>query len=290
MARGLPTRDKRQSLWMQTLVRLCHSGLGVTGFAVLFVIVMLCVLAPVITEYSPSDMDLASAKQGPSAEHPFGTDGMGRDVLSRLLHGGRYSLALGLAGALLSTIAGIVIGLFAGYFGRWTDNTIMRAMDVLQSIPGILIAILIATVLGGGFVNTVIALTVGGVPVAARITRGQILAERSKEYLEAAESINCGRLRIMFREVLPNALSPLIVHTTMAIGGTIMVAASLSFIGLGVQPPTPEWGAMLTDGLKLFRTSPHVVLFPGLAIVITVLAVNIFGDGLRDALDPKMKR
>jgi ABC-type dipeptide/oligopeptide/nickel transport system permease subunit len=281
---------KSKSLGLQTLVRLCHSKLAVSGFAILFVIVMLCALAPVLTPYSPSDMDLSVAKQGPSWEHPCGTDRMGRDIFARLLYGGRYSIALGLAGALFSSIIGVVLGVFAGYFGKWTDHTIMRGMDVLQSIPGILIAILIATVLGGGFVNTVIALTVGGIPVAVRITRGQILAERTKEYLEAAESINCSKLRIMFTEVLPNTLSPLIVHTTMAIGGTIMVAASLSYIGLGVQPPTPEWGAMLTEGKDYLRNFPHIALFPGLAIVITVLAVNIFGDGLRDALDPKMKK
>jgi ABC-type dipeptide/oligopeptide/nickel transport system permease subunit len=283
-------RNRRQSLWMQTLVRLCHSRLAVIGFVILFIIVMLCVLAPVIAPYSPSEMKLSEAKQGPSSEHIFGTDKLGRDIFSRILYGGRYSLSLGICGALLGTIIGIILGLVAGYFGRRTDNVVMRAMDVLQSIPAILIAILIAEVLGSGFFNTVLALTVGGIPPGVRITRGQILAERSKEYLEAAEAMNCGKLRIMFSEALPNTLSPLIVHTSMAIGGTIIVAAALSYIGLGVQPPTPEWGSMITEGQQHIRSYPHIALFPGLAIVITVLAVNIFGDGLRDALDPKMKK
>ncbi len=283
-------RNRKQSLYVLTLIRLCHSRLAIVGFVTLFVITVLCLLAPVIAPEGLEMMDLVNSNQGPSWHHLFGTDDMGRDIFTRVLYGGRYSLSLGIAGALLSVIVGVVFGVYAGYFGKRTDSIIMRATDVLQAIPGILIAILIATVLGSGFVNTVIALTVGGVPVAIRITRGQILSERSKEYLEAAESINCSKMRIMFMEVLPNTLSPLIVHTSLAVGGTIMVASALSFIGLGVQPPTPEWGAMLTAGRNFIRNYPHIALFPGLAIVITVLAVNLFGDGLRDALDPKMKK
>ena len=257
---------------------------------ILLIVVLLCALAPYISHYDPGKMDLHNANLGPSSQHLCGTDQQGRDIFTRLLYGGRYSLILGLAGALLSTLVGVILGAFAGYFGKWTDNTIMRAMDVLQAIPGILIAILIAAVLGGGFWKTVIALTVGGIVPATRITRGQILGERTREYVEAAESINSGKLRIMFSEILPNTLSPLIVHTTTAIGGTILVAASLSFLGFGVRPPTPEWGAMVTEGIAHVLAHPHIILFPGLAIVITVLAFSIFGDGLRDALDPKMKR
>lgn len=281
---------KRRSLAMQTFIRVFHSKLAVTGMVIVFLIVLLAILAPVLTPYSPTQTDILNSNLGPSAEHIFGTDDAGRDILTRILYGARYSLVLGIFGALFSTVAGIIVGAFAGYFGRWTDNVIMRAMDVLQSIPGILIAIIIAAVLGTGFWRTIIALTVGGIVPAVRITRGQILAERTREYVEAAESINSGKLRIMFSEVLPNTMSPLIVHTTTAIGGTILVAASLSYIGLGVRPPTPEWGAMLTEGSQVVLAHPHIVLFPGLAIAITVLAVSIFGDGLRDALDPKMKR
>jgi peptide/nickel transport system permease protein len=284
------SHPKRRSLALQTLIRVFHSKLAVTGLALLFIIVLLTLLAPFLTQYDPGKMDLANANLRPSWQHLAGTDQQGRDILTRLLYGGRYSLVLGLSGALLSTIIGVVFGAFAGYFGKWVDNGIMRFMDVLQAIPGILIAILIAAVLGGGFWKTVIALTVGGIVPATRITRGQILGERTREYVEAAESINSGKLRIMFSEILPNTLSPLIVHTTTAIGGTILVAASLSFLGFGVRPPTPEWGAMVTEGIASVLAYPHIILFPGLAIVITVLAVSIFGDGLRDALDPKMKR
>ncbi len=284
------TEIKRRSLAVQTLVRVFHSKLAVAGMAIVFIIVLLAILAPVITPYSPTKTDILHSNLSPSWHHLFGTDDSGRDILTRILYGARYSLVLGIFGALFSTVAGIVLGAFAGYFGKWTDNTIMRAMDVLQSIPGILIAIIIAAVLGTGFWRTIIALTVGGIVPAVRITRGQILAERTREYVEAAESINSGKLRIMFSEVLPNTMSPLIVHTTTAIGGTILVAASLSFIGLGVRPPTPEWGAMLTEASSKVLAHPLLVLWPGLAIAITVLAVSMFGDGLRDALDPKMKR
>jgi peptide/nickel transport system permease protein len=281
---------KRRSLAVQTLVRVFHSRLAVAGMAIIFVIVLLAILAPVISSYSPTKTDIIHSNLGPSWQHLCGTDDAGRDIFTRLLYGARYSLFLGLTGALASTVVGVIIGAFAGYFGKWTDNVIMRLTDVLQSIPGILIAILIAAVLGTGFIKTIIALTVGGIVPAVRITRGQILAERTREYVEAAESINCGKVRIMFSEVLPNTLSPLIVHTTTAVGGTILVATALSYIGFGVRPPTPEWGAMLTGGSQVVLAHPHIVLFPGLAIVITVLAVSIFGDGLRDALDPKMKR
>ncbi len=283
-------RRKRQSMLKQMVKRLLQSNLAVTGMIILGSIILLCVFAPLISPYATDEMDLINSNQGPSLAHLCGTDDMGRDILSRLLYGGRYSLSLGICGALLSTAVGMVTGLVAGYFGKGIDNLFMRVMDVMQAIPGILIAILVSTVLGSGFLNTVLALSIGGIPVAVRITRGQILGERSKEYLEAAESINCSKVSIMFNHILPNILSPLIVHTTMAVGGTIMQAAALSYIGLGVQPPTPEWGAMLSASRDYIRNYPHLVLFPGLCIAITILAINIFGDGLRDALDPKMKK
>lgn len=286
-------RQRRRSLGLQTLIRVFHSKLAVTGMTILFAIVVLAILAPVIAHAMHIDitqMDLGHRNLGPSWAHPCGTDEQGRDIFIRLLYGARYSLVLGLSGAVFSTIIGIIFGAFAGYFGKWTDNIIMRFMDILQSIPGILIAIIVAAALGTGFWKTVIALTIGGIIPACRLLRGQILAERTREYVEAAESINSGKMRIMFSEILPNTMSPLIVHITTAIGGTIVVAAGLSFLGFGVRPPTPEWGAMVTEGVKYCLTAPHIILFPGLAIFVTVLAVSIFGDGLRDALDPKMKR
>jgi peptide/nickel transport system permease protein len=291
MARKIKRSGKtKRGAFAQTMTRLSKSNLAKGGLIVLAIITLACVLATVIAPYGPDAMDLENANVGPTAQHLCGTDNFGRDLFARLLYGGRYTMSLGLCGALFGSAIGLVIGLFAGYFGGTAENVIMRIMDIMQAIPGILISILISAVLGSGFLNTVIALSVGGIPFSVRIVRGQILSERGKEYLEAAQSINCGGLRIMFSHLLPNILSPLIVLTTMGVGGTIMAGAGLSFIGLGVRPPTPEWGAMLSAGRDYIRNYPHLALFPGLCIAIAILAINIFGDGLRDALDPKMKK
>ena len=215
---------------------------------------------------------------------------MGRDLLSRLLYGGRYSLALGLCAAVVGSGVGAIIGSVAGYFGGKVETVIMRLMDVWSSLPSMLLCILISATLGAGFVNTVIALAVGNVPNGTRLIRGQILSERSREYLEAAESINCSKLTIMFKHLLPNVISPLIVDMTMGIGMNITMAAALSYIGLGVQPPTPEWGAMLADARSHILNYPYLIMFPGIIIALTVLAINLIGDGLRDAMDPKLRK
>ena len=228
--------------------------------------------------------------KGPSAKHIFGTDGMGRDLFSRLLYGGRYSLALGICAAIAGSAIGTIIGSIAGYFGGKVETIIMRFMDIWSSLPSMLLCILISAVLGAGFFNTVLALSVGNVPIGVRLIRGQILSERSKEYLEAAESINCSKISIMFRHLLPNVISPIIVDATMGIGMTITMAAALSYIGLGVQPPTPEWGAMLADARTHILNYPYLIMFPGLFIALTVTAINLIGDGLRDAMDPKLRK
>lgn len=272
------------------IVKRTVKGPGAKIGTVLFLlIVLLCVAAPLIAPYGVNDYDLMNVNRGPSAAHWFGTDSLGRDILSRLLYGGRYSLAMGLTAAFISNLLGIIIGIAAGYFGGAVENTIMRIMDVWSSIPGTLLCILVSTVLGGGFVNTVLALGISSVPNGARMNRAQVLAERSKEYLEAAQSINCSLPSIMFRHLLPNIISPTIVALTMGLGGTITEAASLSFIGLGIQPPAPEWGAMLSAGRNYIYEYPHLIMFPGITIALTVLSVNLMGDGLRDALDPKLK-
>jgi ABC-type dipeptide/oligopeptide/nickel transport system permease subunit len=189
----------------------------------------------------------------------------------------------------LGEAIGIVIGSVAGYFGNKIETVIMRVMDVWSSLPSMLLCILISTALGSGFLNTALALAIGNVPASVRLIRGQILSERIKEYLEAAESINCSKASIMFRHLLPNVISPMIVHLTMNIGFTITTASALSYIGLGVQPPTPEWGALLSDARIHILNHPHLIMFPGLFIALTVLAINLIGDGLRDALDPKLR-
>jgi peptide/nickel transport system permease protein len=235
-------------------------------------------------------MDLMKINTPPSPSHLFGTDALGRDILSRLLYGGRYSLFLGFISSFLSTFIGVVIGSYAGYFGDWIDNIILRICDVIQAIPGILLSIVVSAVLGPGYINTILALAVGGIPGCIRLVRAQILSIRSEEYLEAAVAINCSTPRIMFVHILPNILSPVIIAFTMGIGNTIINAASLSFIGLGVQPPTPEWGAMLSASRNFIRNYPWQITFPGILIFFTVLSINLLGDGLRDALDPKLKR
>ncbi|MCD8126883.1 MAG: ABC transporter permease, partial [Clostridiales bacterium] len=232
---------------------------------------------------------VASIACGPSAEHWFGTDTMGRDMMARLMYGGRYSLLLSIITALFSAICAMTIGSIAGYFGGRVEMLIMRFMDVWASLPGMLLCILLSAAMGSGFLATVLALTVGGIPGGVRMLRGQILSERSKEYVEAAESINCSKVSIMFKHLLPNCVQPTIVQTTMSVGTTMIQAASLSYIGLGIQPPAAEWGAMLSEGRAYIRTQPHLLAVPGIAIALTVLSINLLGDGLRTALDPKLR-
>lgn len=282
-------KRKRERMFIVTLKRLKKNRLAMLGLIVIVILALLAILAPLISPYPYTKADFKNKLQGPSQAHWFGTDELGRDILSRLLYGARYSLSIGILGVLISAGGGILMGSIAGFFGGMVDNVIMRLMDVLQAMPGILLAIAISAALGPGLTNCVIALSIGSIPGYARMTRASILNVRKMEYLEAATSINCSNTRIIIRHVLPNSLSPLIVQSTMGIAGVIMGAAMLSFIGLGVQPPMPEWGAMLSAGRNYLRDYPHLCIFPGVTIMMTVLSLNMLGDGLRDALDPKLK-
>ena len=281
---------RKEGIVIQTIRRLRTNSTAMFGLIVLALLILLSVFAPVIAPYHYTEMDMLQLNAAPSLKHLFGTDSLGRDILSRLIYGGRYSIFLGFSASVLSMAAAIVLGSLAGYFGGWVDNVVLRICDVVQAIPGILLSIVISAVLGPGFFNTILALAIGGIPSGIRLTRAQILSVRSEEYLEAAASVNCSSMRIMFRHILPNILSPLIVGFTMGIGNTIMLESSLSFIGLGVQPPAPEWGAMLSAGRDFIRNYPWQIIFPGIFVFVTVLSINLFGDGLRDALDPKMKK
>ena len=234
-------------------------------------------------------MDMTQMFALPSAQHFFGCDDMGRDIFSRILYGAKYSISIGILAILLATVIGMFIGAVAGYFGGWVDNLIMRLLDVIQAIPGMLMMIVISAVLGPGYINTIIAMAFGSIPGMARMLRAQMLKERGNEYIEASTSINCSTPRIIISHLIPNCMSPIIVQATMGVAQTITLAAGLSFIGLGIQPPIPEWGAMLSSARQFIRMYPHLVIFPGLAIAVTVLALNLLGDGLRDALDPKLK-
>ena len=283
-------RAKKEGQFVQVMKRLSQNRTAMLGLAAVIFIALCCIFGPMISVYDINTFSPTEAFDGPSLAHPLGCDRYGRDLLTRLLYGGRYSLALGFLAAGFSAIIGLVLGTISGYFGSWVDNLIMRILDILQAIPGMLLSIVIATALGNGFFNTVIALSIGGISGITRMLRARIMSERKAEYLEAASSINCTTTQIMFKHLLPNTVSPVIVNITMGIGATIMQAASLSYIGLGMEVGTPEWGAMLSEGRSYMQSAPHLLLWPGLFIAITVLAVNMIGDGLRDAMDPKLKK
>jgi len=282
-------RLNKHSQGGEVIHRLAKNKTAMFGLVIVLVEILLAILANVIAPYDPNLIDVIGGAQKPSALHLLGTDELGRDILSRLLYGARYSLSLGLICTLITTAVGTVIGAFVGYFGGKLDNIVMRLLDIIQAMPSVLLNIVIATALGTGFMNTMLALAVGNIPGAVRLVRGSVMSIRKVEYLESADSINCSKLRTIFVHVLPNSIAPSIVSATMNVANIILAAASLSFIGLGIQAPTPEWGAMLSGSRNYIRNFPHMVLFPGLAIAITVLALNLLGDGLRDALDPKLK-
>ena len=286
---GIAPKIERQSQFVVVTRRLSKNPLAVAGFIVAVFLAIIAIFAPLIAPYPYDKQDLVHSREAPSREHLFGTDELGRDVFSRIIWGSRFSLSIGVLAVLVGTSIGMLIGALAGYFGNVVDDTLMRLIDILQSIPGILLAIAISVVLGPGFFNSVLALSVGCIPMACRLTRAAVLKVRNEEYIEAAISINASTPRIIFRHVLPNSFAPVLVSATMMIGGIIMAAAMLSFIGLGVQPPIPEWGSMIAGGRSLIRSSPWMVTFPGIFIMLSVLAFNMFGDGLRDALDPKLK-
>ena len=268
--------------------RLLRSWNGRVGLVVIGLTLLIGLLAPVVNPYDPTiDSNLAIARQAPSWEHPFGTDRLGRDVLQRIVHATRVSLLIGFVVVAFSGSIGTVLGLTAGYFGKTADTLIMRLMDVVLAFPAILLAIAIVAVRGPGLFNTIVAVAIVGVPGYARVVRSMVLSLRERDYVDAARMVGVSNSRIMFGHILPNSLTPIIVQMTLGIGGAIVFSAALGFLGLGVQPPTPEWGAMIADGLPLLNQAPYLVFYPGMAIMVTVLAFNLFGDGLRDALDPR---
>ncbi|MBU5466028.1 ABC transporter permease [Virgibacillus sp. MSJ-26] len=260
----------------------------VGGFLILFFIVV-ALIGPYFTPYQPDTTDVVNKLQPPTADHWFGTDHHGRDIFSRIIHGMSITLYVGFFSVILGATAGVVLGIIAGYYGGRIDAFIMRCMDVLLAFPGILLALAIVSVLGGSLQNVIIAVAVFSIPVFARIVRGSTLETRKLEYIDAIKALGASDFRIIFKHILPNVSSPIIVQATLNIATAVLTASGLSFLGLGAQPPTPEWGAMLADGRNYLYNAPHVAFFPGVMIVFVVLAFNILGDGLRDALDPKMK-
>jgi len=269
---------------------------AVLGLVVFALLVLLALLAPVIAPY-PAEQQFREAllvppawQQGGNPAFLLGTDPVGRDVLSRLIHGSRYSLFIGLVVVSFSLVFGITLGLLAGYYRGWVDAVIMRVMDIILSFPSLLLALVLVTILGKGLFNAMLAIALVLLPHFARLVRAAVMAEKNREYVISAKVAGAGHLRLMFMTILPNCTAPLIVQATLSFSNAILEAAALGFLGLGAQPPTPEWGTMLAEAREFILRAWWVVTFPGLAILVTVLAINLIGDGLRDALDPKLKR
>ena len=283
-ARG---RTPLQEAWGRLIANPVARG----GLVVVVLFTLMAVLTPLLHLYRPEvDSDLLIRLQPPTWEHPFGTDTLGRDILVRVLHGARVSLGLGLGSVAVAAVAGTLLGLLAGYAGRWVDLSLMFCMDILLAFPATLLAIAIVAMIGPGLRNSLIAISLVSIPFYARIARGAVLSLKKQEFVVAAEGLGGSHLRVLFRHIFPNTLPPLMVQTTLGIAFAVLEAAALGFLGLGAQPPTPEWGAMLADSYKYFTSGAWwAFFFPGAAIMISVLGFNLLGDGLRDALDPRMR-
>lgn len=278
--------DSEQTSVLRALVK---DRTFVLGLVIITVIVFGCLAAPLLTPYGPWDHDLTQALQAPSAAHPLGTDEQGRDLLCRMLYGGRLTLFIAVTSVFAAFILGTGAGVAAGYLGGRTENIIMRATDVLLAFPSILLAIAIIATVGVGTTNIILAVGIYSVPQFARVARSATISVVRNDYILAAVALGTSHWGIVFRHVLPNALAPILVQATFRMASAILTAASLSFLGLGVQPGEPEWGAILNAGKKYLRVAPYLSTFPGLAIFLTIMGLNLMGDGLRDALDPSLK-
>jgi peptide/nickel transport system permease protein len=264
--------------------------LALVGAVIIFVLIFLAILAPFIAPHDPIEQNLEHRLLAPNTQYLLGTDNLGRCILSRLIHGASVSLLIGIMVVGISAFVGVTLGLLAGYRGGLIDELIMRIVDILLAFPGIILALVVIGILGPSLYNVMLALAIVGWTSYARVVRGTVLSVKEKEFVEAARVLGASDVRIMFRHILPNIMAPVIVMATLGMAHVILAAAALSFLGLGAQPPTPEWGSMLNSGRAFMRTAPHLTIFPGLAIMVTVLAFNFLGDGLRDALDPRLKR
>ena len=281
-------------LWSDAWRRLIRNPGALVGFGLVALFVLTAIFAPLIAPYDPRDTDVSLVREGccpgPSADHWFGVDQLGRDEFSRVVYGARFSLLIGVVAVSVGVSIGLLLGSLSGFFGGKTDSVIMRLMDIMLSIPGLLMAIGIAAMLGPGLFSIMIAIGVINVPIFARLLRGSVLGQKGNDFVLAARAIGVPRRTILVSHILPNAISPIIVAATLALATAIIDAAGLGFLGLGPQDPsTPEWGTMLTDTVRYLQTAPHLAIIPGLAIVISVLGFNLIGDGLREALDPKLR-
>jgi dipeptide transport system permease protein len=299
-ASNVPTvpdaKSTRRARWVEFWYYFSQNKGAVIGLCVFVAIILVAILAPLIAPHSPSAQNRDAFLlppfwlEGGNSSFLLGTDAVGRDLLSRLMYGARFSLFIGLFVVILAVTSGVIIGLVAGYFRGWVDTTIMRIMDVILAFPSLLLALVLVAILGPGLLNAMIAIALVLQPHFVRLTRASVMAERDREYVIASRVAGASRLRLMFVTILPNCLAPLIVQATLSFSSAILDAAALGFLGMGAQPPTPEWGTMLAEAREFILRAWWVVTFPGLAILFTVLSINLMGDGLRDALDPKLKR
>lgn len=280
---------KMENPWHEAGRRLLKNKVGVSGLILVVILLFVAIFAPLLAPHDPLQQNILMRYRAPSSDYLLGTDEMGRDILSRIIYGSRISLQVGLLAVGFALVTGVILGLLAGYYGGIIDMTIMRFMDIMLAFPSILLAIAIVAILGPQLKNAMLAIGIINVPRFARIIRSSTLSLKETEYVTAARGLGAGDVRIIFYHLLPNAMTPLIIQTTLSIATAILEAAALSFLGLGAQPPTPEWGAMLSDARSSLQRAPWVATFPGIAIIFGVLGFNLLGDGLRDALDPKMK-
>lgn len=287
----IAVRRKKKSQFMAIWRRLRKNKMAVLGLIILLIIILSAVFADFIFDYERDVIEQTASMRlkPPSADHWLGTDEVGRDILARIVYGTRVSLPVAFATIAIAAVVGGLLGAVAGYGSKTMDNIIMRIMDIFLAIPSILLSIAIVASFGPSMTNLLLAISISNIPPFARIVRASVLTIKSEEYIEAAQAIGAGNSRIVFKHILPNSMAPVIVQATLCIAGSILAIASLSFIGLGIQPPTPEWGAMLAGGRQYIRHAWWVCAFPGIAIILSILSLNLLGDGLRDALDPKLK-
>jgi len=283
-------RPKKSGFWIEAWIRLIHNRAAVVGLVILCLLLVLALFPDQIAPYGEDEQNYAASLTFPCAEYPLGTDNYGRDILSRLIYGTRISLLIGVLSVAVSLLVGGTLGLIAAYYGGRVDDLIMRIMDVFYSMPSFLLAIAIAAALGSGTQNLIFAIAISQIPGFSRVVRAAALTVKGQEFIEAAHAIGGSDFRIIFKHVLPNAIAPIIVQATLGVASAILSAAALSFVGVGIRPPTAEWGSMLNAGRAYIRTHWYIIAFPGVMIVITIYALNLLGDGLRDAMDPKLKK
>ncbi len=284
-----PTVEKTIGPWKDMWYRLRKNKLAVLGLFIIIIMILIAIFADYVAPFSYRVQDLNNTFQKPNAVHWFGTDNFGRDIFSRVVYGSRVSLRVGMISVSIALFVGGTLGAIAGYKGGIFDTIVMRLMDILLAIPSMLLAIAIVSAMGGGLTNVMIAVGISNIPQYARIVRANVITLKEQQFIEAAHAVGSKNTSIVIRHIIPNSLAPIIVQSTLGVATAILAAAALGFLGLGLEPPRPEWGSMLNDGRHYLRDHPHMTTFPGLAIMVTILSLNLLGDGLRDALDPKLK-